>query len=99
MQLSSYPILHINSTELKPATYVNWTEAAANAPLIHNYNFQYNRIMRKQGLDRQTLVSCDSVMVDEARGECAVFAAIQNDTKSSSSRTCYNYRVCKGERF
>lgn len=44
---------------------MNWSEAAAaNTALIHNYNFWYNRIMRKQGLDRQALVGYDSVLVD-----------------------------------
>lgn len=54
-----------NSCEIKHVVNMNWSEAVATytAP-IDNYNFWYDRIMRKQGLDRHALVGYDSVLVD-----------------------------------
>lgn len=50
MQLSSYPILYINNTLFKPATFINWSEAADNTPLIPNPNFTIQQNNQKAGI-------------------------------------------------
>lgn len=50
MQLSSYSVLHIESTLFKPAAYTSWSEATENAKLIYNHKFAIQQNHEKAGI-------------------------------------------------